>query len=218
MYVWTNGWTISGVAGSLIEMSWCSCDATVMALCFFLFSCDLVRFYPHPHHLTIVPETVKQSWKKGGRCITWIHQTLVWPQKKKKKKESHLRMTGPQVPRSGKALIRFITWGEGRGQNARSGWLPCHVLGKDQVMAIDHAYIEEGVPSYKIKKNIRQTFKFWKLLWYYLKNLEHMLINMFSSTFVPNFTNLTWKKMSPEMPKLIGSLNAPLCTYLMRPL
>ena len=60
------------------------------------------------------------------------------------------------------------------------------------------------------KKKIRQNF-FWRL-W---KSPEFILINMFSPTFVPNLVTLAWK-MSSEMPKEAGSLNGPLCTYLMR--
>ena len=38
-------------------------------------------------------------------------------------------------------------------KNTRSGWLPCHVMGKDQdqVMAICHVYIEHDVLSHELK-------------------------------------------------------------------
>ena len=42
-----------------------------------------------------------------------------------------------------------------------------------------------------------------------------MLINMLSPTCVPNLVTLA-RKLSPGMPKLITSLNAPLCAYSMR--
>ena len=42
-----------------------------------------------------------------------------------------------------------------------------------------------------------------------------MLINMFNPTFTPHLATLAWK-MSLGMPKLITSLNGPLCAYLMR--
>ena len=47
------------------------------------------------------------------------------------------------------------------------------------------------------------------------ENSEVMSISMFSSTFVPNLVTLPWK-MSPGMPKKVGPLNGPLCTFLMR--
>ena len=42
-----------------------------------------------------------------------------------------------------------------------------------------------------------------------------MLVNILSPTFVLNFVALAWK-MSPIMPKEAGSLNGPLCAYLIR--
>ena len=47
------------------------------------------------------------------------------------------------------------------------------------------------------------------------KNPEYILINIFSPTFVLNLVTLAWK-MSPGMPKEVGSLNGPLCAYLIR--
>ena len=47
------------------------------------------------------------------------------------------------------------------------------------------------------------------------KNPELILINMFSPTFVPNLATLAWK-MSSGMPKEAGSLNGPLCAYLIK--
>ena len=52
------------------------------------------------------------------------------------------------------------------------------------------------------------------IMWLW-KNPELILINMFSPTFVPNVVTLAWK-MSSGMPKEAGSLNSPLCAYLMR--
>ena len=49
----------------------------------------------------------------------------------------------------------------------------------------------------------------------YEKKTELILINMCSPTFVPNLVTLAWK-MSSGMPKEAGSLNGPLCAYLMR--
>ena len=49
----------------------------------------------------------------------------------------------------------------------------------------------------------------------YEKNPELILINMIRSTYMPNSVTLTWK-MSSGMSKEAGSLNGPLCTYLMR--
>ena len=48
-----------------------------------------------------------------------------------------------------------------------------------------------------------------------MKKTEFILINIFRPTFVPNLVTLPWK-MSPGMPKEAGSLNGPLCAYLMR--
>ena len=45
--------------------------------------------------------------------------------------------------------------------------------------------------------------------------MEFLLINIFSLTFVQNLVTLSWK-MSPVMPKEAGSLNGPLCVYLIR--
>ena len=47
------------------------------------------------------------------------------------------------------------------------------------------------------------------------KNPELILITMLSPTFVPNLVTLAWK-MNSGMPKEAGSLNGPLCAYLMR--
>ena len=44
---------------------------------------------------------------------------------------------------------------------------------------------------------------------------ELLLINMCSPTFVSNLMTLAWK-ISPGMPKPPGSLNGPICAYLMR--
>ena len=49
----------------------------------------------------------------------------------------------------------------------------------------------------------------------YEKKTEFVLINIFSPAFVPNLVTLAWK-MSPGMPKEAGSLNGPLCAYLIR--
>ena len=59
-------------------------------------------------------------------------------------------------------------------------------------------------------KKIRQNF--FGRLW---KKLGLILINMFRPTYVPNLVTLDWK-MSSGMSKEAGSLNGPLCAYLMR--
>ena len=66
------------------------------------------------------------------------------------------------------------------------------------------------VRSWKMRKKIAKIF-FWRI-W---KNPELILITMLSPTFVPNLVTLAWK-MSSGMPKESGSLNGPLCAYLMR--
>ena len=48
-----------------------------------------------------------------------------------------------------------------------------------------------------------------------MKKTELILINIYSPTFVPYLLTLAWK-MSPGMPKETGSLNGPLCAYLIR--
>ena len=48
-----------------------------------------------------------------------------------------------------------------------------------------------------------------------MKKLGTYIDNMFSPTFVPNLVTLAWK-MSSGMPKEAGSLNGPLCAYLMK--
>ena len=60
-------------------------------------------------------------------------------------------------------------------------------------------------------KKILQNF-FGGRLW---KNPELILINMFWPTYMPNLVTFAWK-MSSGMSKEAGSLNGPLCTYLMR--
>ena len=65
--------------------------------------------------------------------------------------------------------------------------------------------------SCKMRKKNRQIF----FLLFMKKKTEFILINIFSPTFVPNLVNLAWK-MSPGMPEETGSLNGPLCAYLMR--
>ena len=57
-----------------------------------------------------------------------------------------------------KGKLQFLNtglmWGDMFGdvkQNTRSVWLPCHVIGKDQVIAMGHAYIEYDVISHKLK-------------------------------------------------------------------
>ena len=47
------------------------------------------------------------------------------------------------------------------------------------------------------------------------QNPELILINMFRITYVKNFVTLAWK-MSSGRSKEAGSLNGPLCAYLMR--
>ena len=64
--------------------------------------------------------------------------------------------------------------------------------------------------SWKMRKKFAKIV-FWRL-W---KNPELILITMLSPTCVPNLVTLAWK-MSSGMPKEAGSLNGPLCTYLMR--
>ena len=54
-------------------------------------------------------------------------------------------------------------------------------------------------------------FFFWQLC----INPEFILITIISPTIVPNLVTLA-KKMSSGMPKEVGSLNGPLCAYLMR--
>ena len=48
-----------------------------------------------------------------------------------------------------------------------------------------------------------------------MKNPEFILINILSPTFVTNLVTLAWK-LTPGMPKEAGSLNGPLCAYLIR--
>ena len=62
----------------------------------------------------------------------------------------------------------------------------------------------------KMRKIFAKIFFCW--LW---KNPDFVLINIFSPTFVPNLVTLAWK-MGSGMPKEAGSLNGPLCAYLMR--
>ena len=66
------------------------------------------------------------------------------------------------------------------------------------------------VRSWKMRKKIRQ-----KCFLTIMKKTELILINMFRSTYMPNFVTLAWK-MSSGMSKETGSLNGPLCAYLMR--
>ena len=66
------------------------------------------------------------------------------------------------------------------------------------------------VRSWKRRKKICQNL-FWRL-W---QNPEFVLINMFRTTYVQNLVTLAWK-MSSGRSKEAGSLNGPLCAYLMR--
>ena len=51
--------------------------------------------------------------------------------------------------------------------------------------------------------------------WRVWKNPELILINMLRPTYMPNLVTLAWK-MSSGMSKEVGSLNGPLCAYLLR--
>ena len=66
------------------------------------------------------------------------------------------------------------------------------------------------VQSWKRRKKFAKSF--FRRLW---QNPECILINMFRPTYVPNLVTLVWK-MSSERSKESGSLNGPLCAYLMR--
>ena len=66
------------------------------------------------------------------------------------------------------------------------------------------------VRSWKRQKKIAKIF--FGRLW---QNPELILINMFRPTYVQNLVTLAWK-MSSGMSKEAGSLNGPLCAYLMR--
>ena len=66
------------------------------------------------------------------------------------------------------------------------------------------------VRSWKRRKKIAKIF-FWRL-W---QNPELILINMFRTACVQNLVTIAWK-MSSGCSKEAGSLNGPLCTYLMR--
>ena len=50
--------------------------------------------------------------------------------------------------------------------------------------------------------------------WFW-KKTEFILIDIWSPIFVQNLVTLAWK-MNPGMPKEAGSLNGPLCAYLIR--
>ena len=65
------------------------------------------------------------------------------------------------------------------------------------------------VRSWKMRKKIAKIF------FGDYEKTRNLLITMLSPTFVPNLVTLAWK-MSSGMPKEAGSLNGPLCAYLMR--
>ena len=81
---------------------------------------------------------------------------------------------------------------------------PCHIS-KWSVKIYGRESVNGDFPCAKLKNF------FWRL-W---KNPELILINMFRSTYMPNLVTLAWK-MSSGMSKEAGSLNGPLCAYLMR--
>ena len=67
-------------------------------------------------------------------------------------------------------------------------------------------------PCVKLEHVKKKLPKFFLAI---MKKMELILINMFSPTFVSNLVTLAWK-ISPGMPKEDGSLNGPLCAYLLR--
>ena len=62
-------------------------------------------------------------------------------------------------------------------------------------------------------QNAKKNSQFGCFFADYENKMEFIFISILSPTFVPNLVTLAWK-MSPEMPKEAGSLNGPLCTYL----
>ena len=66
------------------------------------------------------------------------------------------------------------------------------------------------VQSWKMRKKFAKIF--FSRLW---KNPELISINMFRPTYMPNLVTKAWT-MSSGMSKEAGSLNGPLCAYLMR--
>ena len=89
---------------------------------------------------------------------------------------------------------------------------PCHIS-KWSVKIYGRESTNGDFPCAKLE-NAKKFGKFFFLV-IMKKKTELILINMFSSTFVPNLVTLAWK-MSSGMPKEAGSLNGPLCAYLMR--
>ena len=89
---------------------------------------------------------------------------------------------------------------------------PCHIS-KWSVKICWRESVNGDFPCAKLEnaKKIRQEF----FLTIMKKNPELILINMFRSAYIPNLVTWAWK-MSSGMSKEAGSLNGPLCAYLMR--
>ena len=89
---------------------------------------------------------------------------------------------------------------------------PCHIS-KWSVKIYRRESANGDFPCAKLQnlKKICQFF-FCCRLW---KNPKFILIKILSPTYMPYLVTLAWK-MSSGMSKEAGSLNGPLCTYLMR--
>ena len=91
-------------------------------------------------------------------------------------------------------------------------WNPCHIS-KWSVKINGRESANGDFPCAKLENAKKKIAKYF--FGDYAKNPEHVLINMFRPTYMPNLVTLAWK-MSSGMSKEAGSLNGPLCAYLMR--
>ena len=84
----------------------------------------------------------------------------------------------------------------------------CQIFWKEP---FDAYSIFKALCCWKMRKTFATNVIFLPVWW----NPGLMLINMFNPTFAPNLVTSAWK-INPGNPKLITTINGPLCAYWMR--